>query len=90
MAHNFIREPCMDCFRKDRKIEELQDEIERLKADMARQQKVYHETQWHQLQGARAANERLRAALQDIIDQGETVCLWDAQQIARAALEAKP
>lgn len=26
--------------------------------------------------------QRLRAALQSIIDQAETVCLWDAQQIA--------
>jgi predicted nuclease with TOPRIM domain len=29
---SFIREPCMDCFRKDKKIEELQDEVERLRS----------------------------------------------------------
>ena len=27
---NFIGKPCMDCFRKDKKLEELRAEIERL------------------------------------------------------------
>ena len=33
--------------------------------------------------------ERLRTALQKVIDQTECVCLWDAQEIARAALKEK-
>lgn len=33
---NIIRDPCMDCFRKDKKIEEQQAEIERLRAELDR------------------------------------------------------
>jgi hypothetical protein len=64
-------------------IKRLRADNERLKADMARQQKVYHETQWHQLQEARADNERLTAALQ--LSQSQNYCT-----LCGAALEPKP
>ena len=40
-----------------------------------------------EIENLRAEIAKLRAALQSVIDQAETVCLWDAQQIARRALE---
>ena len=75
-------------------IERLEAEIERLKADMARQQKVYHETQWHQLQETRADNARLRAALQAMVKHfrqyEDAECCKRCLAQARAALEPEP
>jgi hypothetical protein len=47
-----------------------------------------HKAMLTKIESLRAENAKLRAALQSIIDQeAETVCLWDAQQIARDALK---
>jgi len=62
-------------------------EIKRLREDNRMLSEVESET-WKAM---RLEIERLRAALQAILDESDMrdFCLWDAQQIARRALERR-
>jgi hypothetical protein len=85
----FIREPCRDCFRKDKELEELHDEIERLTEEVnaLRLVATAHD----------AEVDRLRAALADILAWADTPSqeaspswIIGACERARAALKPKP
>jgi len=71
----------------------MRAEIERLRAENAGYQHdcrrlLEGEEHLHaEITQLRYDHAKLKAALEYIIDQGDTVCLWDAQQIARRVLE---